>query len=92
MCGRRSSFGVGRARLEDLAGGDALENAAMIRGILAGEPGARRDIAVMNAAAALTVCGKASSPREAIAMAAESIDSGRAANILKRLQEEFPAG
>ena len=84
-------FGVRRASLGELAGGDALENAAIIRNILAGAPGPRRDIAVMNAAAALMVWGKAPSPDEAMAAAAQSIDSGRAANILKRLQEEFPA-
>jgi anthranilate phosphoribosyltransferase len=84
-------FGIGRAGLEDLAGGDAGENAAMIRGILAGKPGARRDIAILNAAAGLMACRKATSPGEAMQMAAESVGSGRAANVLQRLQEEFPA-
>ncbi len=84
-------FGIGYARLEDLAGGDAGENAAMIRSILAGEPGARSDIAILNAAAGLMACRKAASPGEAIDMAAESVDSGRAAKILERLREEFPA-
>jgi anthranilate phosphoribosyltransferase len=84
-------FGIRRAGLAELAGGDASENAAMIRGILAGEPGARRDIAIVNAAAGLLACQKAESLSEAVRLAAESVDSGRAANILKRLQEEFPA-
>jgi anthranilate phosphoribosyltransferase len=84
-------FGIGYARLEDLAGGDAGENAAMIRSILAGEPGARSDIAILNAAAGLMACRKAASPDEAIVMATESVGSGRAAKILERLQEEFPA-
>ena len=84
-------FGIRRASLSDLAGGDAAENAAIIRGILAGEPGPRRDIAVLNAAAALMACGKVLAPREAIQAAADSIDSGRAAEVLKRLRENFPA-
>src|SRR5262249_5800793 len=79
-------FGIRRASREELAGGDAVENAAMIRSILVGEPGARRDIAIVNAAAGLMACRKASSPSQAMQMAAESIDSGCAANILKRLQ------
>jgi anthranilate phosphoribosyltransferase len=85
-------FGVGRAGLDELAGGDAAENAAIIRSILAGEPSARRDIAIVNAAAGLMACRKAASPGEAMQMAAEAVDSGRAANILNRLREEFPAG
>ena len=74
-----------------MAGGEASENAAMIRSILAGEPGPRRDVAIVNAAAALMACQKAGSPSEAIKMATKSVDSGSAANILKRLHEEFPA-
>jgi anthranilate phosphoribosyltransferase len=84
-------FGIQRAKLADLAGGDAIENADIIRGILAGVLGARRDIVLVNAAAALLACGKANGMRDAVQMAAESIDSGRAANVLKKLQEKFPA-
>lgn len=84
-------FGVRRALLHELAGGDAAENAAIIRGILAGDPGPRRDIAVLNAAAALMACGRAPGPREAMQAAVESIDSGRAAEVLRQLQEKFPA-
>jgi len=84
-------FGIRRAHIEELAGGEAAENAAMIRSILAGEPGARRDIAIVNAAAGLMACRKAVAPGEAMQMAAESIDSGRAANVLKQLRENFPA-
>ncbi len=84
-------FGMERARLADLAGGGAAENAAIIQGILAGEPGPRRDIAVLNAAAALMACGKEATPRLAVEAAAASIDSGRAAGVLKLLQENFPA-
>jgi len=84
-------FGVRRASLDELAGGDAAENAAIIESILAGDPGARRDIAVLNAAAVLMACGKATQPREAIQAAADSIDSGRAAAVLQKLRENFPA-
>lgn len=85
------NFGIRRASLPELAGGDAMENAAMIECILAGEPGARRDIAVVNAAAALLACGRANDLREAIEIAANSIDSGRAAAVLETLQKNFPA-
>ncbi len=84
-------FGIPRAKLADLAGGDAAENAEIIRGILAGVPGARRDIVLINAAAALLACGKASGMHEAVQMAAQSIDSRRAMDVLKKLQEKFPA-
>lgn len=84
-------FGIRRASLSELAGGDAKQNAAIIRGILAGDPGARRDIAVLNAAAALLAAGRASELPEAIEIAAGSIDSGRAAGVLAQLQKHFPA-
>ncbi len=84
-------FGIRRASLPELAGGDAGENAAIIRGILAGESGPRRDIAVLNAAAALLAGGRATGMREAIEIAARSIDSGRAAGVLQQLQKHFPA-
>jgi len=84
-------FGIRRASLHELLGGNAMENAAMIEGILAGDPGARRDIAVVNAAAALLAGGRATEPREAIEMAADSIDSGRAAAVLEKLRNNFPA-
>lgn len=84
-------FGIRRASLYELAGGDAAENAAIIRGILSGDPGPRRDIAVLNAAAALLVCGRAADPMSAIALAADSIDSGRASEVLLKLQKQFPA-
>lgn len=71
-------FGLSRCRREELAGGDAAENATILRKILEGERGPRRDIAVINAAAAILAGGAASSPREAAALAAHAIDSGAA--------------
>jgi anthranilate phosphoribosyltransferase len=84
------NFGIRRASLHELAGGDAMENAAMIEGILGGQTGARRDIAIVNAAAALLACGRAIDLHEAMGVAADSIDSGRAAAVLAKLQKNFP--
>jgi anthranilate phosphoribosyltransferase len=84
-------FGIRRANLASLAGGDAKENAEIILGVVTGVGGARRDIVLVNTAAALLACGKASGLQDAMRMAAESIDSGRAADVLKRLQQKFPA-
>ncbi len=78
-------FGVKRAPLESIAGGDAAENAAMILAVLAGEPGARRDIVVANAAAALVAAGRAANFRAGAEQAAESIDSGAARKTLEEL-------
>jgi anthranilate phosphoribosyltransferase len=77
--------GLPRARREDLKGGDAESNAAKLRDLLAGEPGPRRDIVLLNSAAALVVAGKATELREGIALAAQSIDSGAAKKVLERL-------
>ena len=74
-------FGIGRARLEDLKGGDAKHNAQCARAVLAGEKGPHRDIAVVNAAAALLVSGAVGSFEEGIQVASESIDSRKAAGV-----------
>lgn len=71
-------FGVARASIRDLQGGDRAENALIIRRILSGETGPRRDIVLMNAAAALVVGGLARDFKEGVALAARSIDSGAA--------------
>jgi anthranilate phosphoribosyltransferase len=78
-------FGLPRASIQDLRGGDREENADIIRRVLAGEPGPRRDIVLMNAAAALVVGGKARDFKEGVALAAQSIDSGSAAAKLQGL-------
>jgi anthranilate phosphoribosyltransferase len=80
-------FGMSRAPLETIAGGDAAENAAMIRGVLGGEHGARRDVVVVNAAAALVAAGCATDFREGAWRAAESIDSGAARRKLEEIAE-----
>ena len=78
-------FGLPRASIKDLRGGDREENADIIRRVLAGEPGPRRDVVLMNAAAALVVGGKARDFKEGVALAAQSIDSGSAAARLTGL-------
>ena len=78
-------FGLPRATIQDLRGGDREENAEIIRRVLAGEAGPRRDIVLMNAAAALVVGGKARDFKEGVALAARSIDSGAAAAKLAGL-------
>ena len=79
--------GLARCRIELLKGGDATANAAIVRAILAGEQGPRRDIVLLNAAYALIAAGKSASPAEGLALAAEAIDSGRAMGQLERLAE-----
>jgi anthranilate phosphoribosyltransferase len=78
-------FGVRRADPEELKGGDAETNALIARSVLAGMPGAQRDIVTVNAAAALTAAGKADSFAHAMSLAAESIDSGAAKGKLADL-------
>jgi anthranilate phosphoribosyltransferase len=73
-----SDFGVRKASLTELLGGDAAENAAIVRRVLEGEAGAPRDAVVLNAGAALFVADRAESVREGINIAASAIDSGAA--------------
>jgi anthranilate phosphoribosyltransferase len=80
-------FGVARAPREALLGGDAAENAAIILRILQGEPGPRRDIVRINAAAALVAAGTTADFREGAERAAEAIDSGAALAKLEALIE-----
>jgi anthranilate phosphoribosyltransferase len=77
--------GLPDATPEDLIGGDAGENAAHIRAVLQGNEGPIRDIVLFNAAAALLVAGKAKTLRDGVALAADSIDSGRAIRVLEAL-------
>ena len=80
-------FGIPTATRKDLAGGEAAENAEHIRKVLAGEKGPRRDIVLLNAAAAIVAGQKAKDLKEGIAAAAQSIDSGAAKQKLERLVE-----
>ena len=78
-------FGVERAPLDAIAGGDAAHNAELIRAILAGEKGPRRDIVIVNAAAAIVAAGRAVDFLEGAQIAAESIDSDGARKKLDAL-------
>jgi anthranilate phosphoribosyltransferase len=78
-------LGLERSRPEDLRGGTPAENAALLQQVLDGEAGPRRDIVVLNAAAATLAGGKAEKWPQAIAIARESLDSGRAKQALGRL-------
>jgi anthranilate phosphoribosyltransferase len=77
-------FGLARATIDDLRGGDANESAGIARSLLAGEPGPRRDVVLLNAGAALEVAGHAPNLETAIAAAGAAIDSGAAARTLER--------
>jgi anthranilate phosphoribosyltransferase len=80
-------FGIPRGHLEDISGGDAETNAAIIRDILSGTKSARRDVVLLNTAAALVAAGKADHLSDALPMASQAIDSGAAAAKLKALVE-----
>lgn len=80
-----AALGLGPSRLEELRGGDARFNATVIRRVLEGEGGPCRDIAVLNAAAALVVAGRAPDLGEGLAQAARAVDSGRAGEVLAGL-------
>ena len=78
-------FGFTHAPIEAISGGDAAGNAAIIRDVLSGKKSARRDVVLLNAAAALVASGRADHLGEAVPLAARSIDSGSAAAKLEGL-------
>jgi anthranilate phosphoribosyltransferase len=78
-------YGLAPAQLEDVAGGSPEENAAVVRGVLAGEPGPARDLSLLNAAAAIYVGGLAVDLEEGVVKAADAVDSGAGEEILMRL-------
>ncbi len=79
------SLGIARSPMRELRGGDAAYNARVIRRVLEGERSARRDIGVLNAAAALVVAGRAERLGDAMAQASDALDSGRALAVLEGL-------
>jgi len=85
-------FGVARAPLEALRGGNPHENADLIRWIFEGHPGAPRDVVIVNAAAALVVAGLAEDFRSGAHLAAQAIDSGAALAKLQQLKTFVNAG
>jgi anthranilate phosphoribosyltransferase len=80
-----SDFGLRKAPVSTLAGGDAAQNAALIVDILNGTKGARRDVVLLNVAAGLFVEGRVPTVRDGLEVAAEAIDSGRARATLDAL-------
>ncbi|MBU4345777.1 MAG: anthranilate phosphoribosyltransferase, partial [Candidatus Omnitrophica bacterium] len=75
------------ANPQDLTGGTAADNARIVMDILNGKTGPRRDIVVLNAAAAIYTADKAKSIKEGIGLAADSIDSKKALKKLELLKE-----
>jgi anthranilate phosphoribosyltransferase len=78
-------FGLKKAKSEALRGGDAETNAKALRGVLDGKEGPYRDIAIVNAAAALVIAGRAENLKDGVALAKKSIDAGAAKSRLERL-------
>ena len=77
--------GLTKSAPDTLRGGDAADNAAIARAVLAGQRGAPRDIVLLNAAASLLIAEKVATIPEGLKLAAEAIDSGRAAAVLEKL-------
>lgn len=82
-----SDVGLPDATLSALIGGSAEENAEIVRSVLSGEPGARRDVVLLNAAAALYAADAVASLREGISVAGDAIDNGAALKTLGSLVE-----
>jgi len=83
-----SALGFKRAATAKLSGGDPADNARMTEAVLRGEPGSRRDVVLLNAAAALLVGGAVEQMEEGIERAALTIDAGLASELLETLREE----
>jgi len=78
-------FGLKQCSMAELKGGNAVGNAVIVRELLAGQKGGKRDIVLLNAAYGLVAAGKAANVTAGLAMAAEAIDSGRALEQLEKL-------
>jgi anthranilate phosphoribosyltransferase len=88
---RATELGFQKTPTSRLAGGTAADNARLVEGVLHGEPGARRDVVLLNAAAALLVAGTVERMEEGIERAALAIDAGLAAGLLNKLRAERAA-
>jgi anthranilate phosphoribosyltransferase len=80
-------FGMKRASLADISGGDAVDNAAIVREVLSGKKSPRRDVVLLNSAAALVAAGRVDHLTDGIPLAVQSIDSGAAAGKLAALAD-----
>jgi anthranilate phosphoribosyltransferase len=81
-----SELGLTAAPLSALVGGTREENAALVEAVLAGEAGPRRDVVLLNAAAAFVAAGRAVGLNDGITLAVETIDSGKATAQLQKLR------
>ncbi|MGO4210897.1 anthranilate phosphoribosyltransferase [Terriglobus sp. 2YAB30_2] len=79
-------LGLKSAPISEIRGGDAVENAAILTAIFAGQQGPRRDVVVLNAAAVLVVAGKAATLKEGVALAQSTIDCGAVTALLEKLR------
>jgi anthranilate phosphoribosyltransferase len=79
--------GLPRAALDDFTGGDVELNASLLYDVITGIPGPRRDIVLLNAAAALVAAGLATDLKEGVVQAGAAIDSGEAAATLAKLRQ-----
>lgn len=80
------TFGIRRARLEEIRGGDVQENARIAREVLDGKSGPVRDAVLINAAAALYAAGAAGDLANGLALARESVDRGKAKEVLEKIR------
>jgi len=87
-----ADFGIPKATMAALQGGDAATNAAIVRRVLEGETGPARDVVLLNAGAALFVAGDAPTVRDGVAVAAEAIDRGDATRTLEKLASVSASG
>jgi anthranilate phosphoribosyltransferase len=78
-------FGLQRARLEDIRGGEPAHNAGLMQELLAGAGGPLRDVVLLNSGAALVIAGRAAAVEDGIELAARSLDSGAARRVLEEL-------
>ena len=82
------AVGLSRAKTSSLGGADPVANAALVEGVLRGEPGARRDVVLLNAGAALVAAGEVSTIEDGVDRAALAVDAGLAVELLGKLREE----
>lgn len=87
-CFQPEDFGFQVAERQDLLGGSAQENGLIISAIFAGEKGPRREMVVMNTAAALLVGGRVDSLKQGVALAEDILDSGKAAELIDQLKRD----
>jgi anthranilate phosphoribosyltransferase len=82
------ALGLARASTSSLAGGDPATNATLLEAVLRGESGARRDVVLLNAGAALLAAGRTETLESGIELAGLTIDAGLATELLERLRAE----